>query len=581
MEQIKINTIEELYNDENIKYWRRLFNINTRGLSNVDAREINLSKFPSENIKDIINCNLENTEFKIYLNDDFCITDSNIIGAHFIIDEKTNEKQHDFFNKTNVYLNNVMLDESQIKYLNTLYQSNDFQIHYDLNTILNNDGIVIDSSELLIVLKIFLSSIAPNGHIFKEKEMCDIVDKIEKAIVKDEIGNLKAVYDNIACQLSNYEKIGMFKDNFIQNITFENLEITEEIYDILKRFIIRNCNLKNITFKNSLNTMFKNYLHYFRTYNSIENTKMPNINYHSWQDIITNGINQTRPTRISSTPFTFMKNLYVELDRKCNAKCSFCRNDCMGKCEYNFENIINNLSNIFRDINNIFIGGGEPTINKEDLQKLLDICLSYVNTYIVSNGTASLDFYKNLEPKIYISRHHFDDNVNANIFGINKTKILSMNELSQLDNLTLSCTCINGGIDSVDKIIDYLQAASLCGVKNIVFSNLHDDASVNTFDSSYKNLNVKNDLFDEAINILKLQGFDYNYPVISSSGFKMYMLKNNLSRLRVAFKQYISKEELANLWLNAVKRTFDLSMAPDGTIYDNWAQDENKTKVLK
>lgn len=572
MEQKKINTIDEIYNDDNF--------IKFQALNNLDATKIDLSNFHA-NIKDVVNCNLENTGLKIFLTHEnntgfdsmIRIVDSNIIGTKFVSDEK---KQDNSTRKINVYLDNVMLDKEQIKYLNALYKNDNFQMYYDLNTILNNDGIVIDSLELLGLLTRFLDNAISRAPIFKEKEMYEIVDKIEKTIIKDEDGDLKTIYDNIVNQLSNYEKIIMFRNSNIQNVTFENLEINEKVYNILKTFTIRNCNLKNVTFTNSLNTMFHNdddFFHYVHSYNSVENTKMPNINYNSWQDI--------KSRRISSTPFTFMKNLYVELDRKCNTKCSFCRNDCMEKCKYKFKNIMNNLNRIVGGINNIFIGGGEPTVNKKDLYNLLDIYRYSRNIYTVSNGTATLDFYKKLDSKIYISRHHFDDKINADIFGINKKKILSMDDLSQLYDLTLTCTCINGSIDSVDKIIEYLQEAESYSIRNIVFSNLHDDASVNTFDSSYKNLNVKNDLFDEAINILKLQGFDYNYPVISSGGYKMYMLKNNLSRLRVAFKQYISKEELANLWLNAVKRTFDLSMAPDGTIYDNWAQDENKTKVLK
>lgn len=568
MERIKISSIDEIFNDKNF--------IEYNSFSNLDAAKVDLSNFHNR-IRNIFDCNLENTGLKIFLtheNDSgfdsiIRIVNSNIIGAKFVSDEK----KHNNSNKIiNLYLNNVILDETQIKYLNALYKSDSFQIYYDLNTILNNDGIVIDSLELLGLLKNFLISFVPNNHIFNVKELHDIANKIEKIISKDEVGDLKGIYDNIANQLSDYEKIVMFRNLGIHNITFENLEVNEEMYYILRKFNIQKCNLKNVTFKNSLNSMFYDDYNYYHAYNSVENASMPNINYNNWQDITSR--------RISSTPFTFKKNLYLELGRKCNAKCSFCRNDCMAKSKYKFKDIMNNLRNIIDSIDNIFIGGGEPTINKKDLQKLL-YAYRRRNIYTVSNGTATLDFYKDLESSIYISRHHFDDNINADIFGINKKKILSMEDLSQLDNLTLTCTCINGGIDSVDKIIGYLQEADLCGIRNIVFSNLHDDASVSTFDSSYKNLNVKKGLFDEAIALLKLQGFDYNYPVISSGGYKMYMLKNNLSRLRIAFKQYLSKEELENLWPSAVKRTFDLSMAPDGSIYENWAQDGHRAKILK
>ncbi len=570
MEQIKINSIEQLKNNENYVYYDKF--------ENIDARGIDLSNFPSNNIEDIENCNLENTGLKIFLNDnsneyfkEVAIADSNIIGTQFVRDE---QQQDNSIKQINIYLHNVILDKNQIQYLNDLYQKKDIKIYYDLNTILNNDEIVIDSFYLMRLLRNFLHDTA-NTTVFKEDDLHNIVEKIEKVILKDKVGDLKAIYDNIAEQLSDCEKLIMFRDLIIQNATFKNLEVNEEMYNILRKFDIKKCNLENVVFKNSLNSMFyENYDNSYHGYNSVENTKMPNINYDNWRDI--------KYKRINRTPFTFRTNLYLELGRCCNAKCFFCRNGCMEKCKYSFKNIINTLNQIIDNIDSIFIGGGEPTINKKDLQKLLDIYLYQgKDIYTVSNGSATLEFYKNLESSIYISRHHFDDNINADIFGLHKKKILSMDDLAKLHNLTLTCTCINGGIDSVDKIIQYLQTADLCGVRNIVFSNLHDDASVNTFDSSYKNLNVKKDLFDEAIDVLKRQGFYYNYPIVSSGGYKMYMLRHNILRPKIAFKQYLSKEELENLWLSAVKRTFDLSIAPDGSLYENWAQDGHKVKILK
>ncbi len=462
------------------------------------------------------------------------------------------------------------MDKAQIQYLNSLYKNDDFQIRYDLKTILNNDGLMFDSIKLLWLLK----NMIPNSNIFQEKDLHDIVETIDKTILKDTVGDLKTIYDNISNQLSDYQKFNMFKNLIIQNVTFSDLEINDDMYYILRAFDIKGCNLKNVTFKNSpISLFFENYT-YDHRYNSIENTTMPNINYNNWQDITSK--------RISRTPFTFKKNLYLELDRRCNAKCAFCRNDCMEKCKYKFEDIVDNLNEIFNNIDSIFIGGGEPTINKKDLQKLLDIYrYKGKDISIVSNGSATLDFYRNLHSSIYISRHHFDDKINADIFGISEKRILSMDDLAQLFYSTLTCTCIKGGIDSVDKIIEYLQIANSFNIKNIVFSNLHDDASVNTFDSAYQDLNVKKELFDETISILEQQGFYYNHPVISSGGYKMYILNHQFSRMKVAFKQYMSKEELENLWPSAVKRTFDLSMAPDGSIYENWAQNGHKVKVLK
>lgn len=240
MEQIKINSIEQLKNNENYADCDKL--------ENIDARGIDLSNFPSNNIEDIENCNLENTGLKIFLNNnsneyfkELAIADSNIIGTQFVRDE---QRQDNSIEKISVHLNNVILDKNQIQDLNALYQKKDIKIYYDLNTILNNDGIVIDSFDLMRLLRNFLHDIT-NTTIFKEDDLHNKVEKIEKVILKDKAGDLKAIYDNIAEQLSDYEKFIMFKTWIIQNVTFKNLEVNEEMYNILRKFDIKNCNLKN------------------------------------------------------------------------------------------------------------------------------------------------------------------------------------------------------------------------------------------------------------------------------------------------------------------------------------------------
>ena len=194
MAQIKIKSIEQIKQDKNY--------VESNSLKNIDAKGIDLTDFPSESIKEIKNCNLENTGLKIFLtceddnelDPEIKIIDSNIIGAKFVHSEK---KQNDPIEKIWIYLNNVILDKAQIQYLNSLYKNDDFQIRYDLKTILNNDGLMFDSIKLLWLLK----NMIPNSKIFKEKDLHDIVETIDKIILKDTVGDLKTIYDNISNQL--------------------------------------------------------------------------------------------------------------------------------------------------------------------------------------------------------------------------------------------------------------------------------------------------------------------------------------------------------------------------------------------
>lgn len=114
---------------------------------------------------------------------------------------------------------------------------------------------------------------------------------------------------------------------------------------------------------------------------------------------------------------------------------------------------------------------------------------------------------------------------------------------------------------------------------NVMFCNLMDDASVN-MDLTYNNdMRVDDAIFDEVISFLQKQGFNYNHEVISTAGYKLYILKGKYNNDRnIIFKKYISKKELDEKWPTAIKRTFDLSIAPNGSIYENWSQLEPKTK---
>ncbi len=86
--QIKIKSIEQIKQDKNY--------VESNILKNIDAKGIDLTDFPSESIKEIKNCNLENTGLKIFLtceddnelDPEIKIIDSNIIGAKFVHSEK-------------------------------------------------------------------------------------------------------------------------------------------------------------------------------------------------------------------------------------------------------------------------------------------------------------------------------------------------------------------------------------------------------------------------------------------------------------------------------------------------------------
>ena len=157
-----------------------------------------------------------------------------------------------------------------------------------------------------------------------------------------------------------------------------------------------------------------------------------------------------------------MNKVYLELSRTCNANCTFCRNKTFSKCEYNFDNIKNTLDMIKNYINAVVIGGGEPTLRLDDV-KFLRECFNNIDFHMFTNGSnVSIidDDYIMDNFKINLSRHAVDDYENARIFGLDVSRMMSSKDIERLNlrngNVTLNATCFKGGLDTFDKIINYI-----------------------------------------------------------------------------------------------------------------------------
>lgn len=175
-------------------------------------------------------------------------------------------------------------------------------------------------------------------------------------------------------------------------------------------------------------------------------------------------------------------NCYLEMSSDCNCSCSFCRNQFFESKNYDFKNILSNLSLILPYLKEINIGGGEPTLRMNDLISLKKtltyitklryitnyeilkamennhiICsihnylgvmseilksrnniynksLKRINFVVFSNGTSSLENYEKLIDEgfsLVFSRHHYDDIKNKEIFNAS-TDILNGNEIGSL-----------------------------------------------------------------------------------------------------------------------------------------------------
>lgn len=558
---------EEFIND--IKDLNDYYAFRDRDLSNIDLSNLVLGS------SDIYmeNCDLSNTNIRMNFNSYNKFINCDLRSCKFNIDDK------DLFKYNAFSFYSCILDKEQIEYLNRICKKDNTKFYYNLDTILNNDGIYINSCDLLRLIYDYLRRNKYDRKIFSEEELKEVVDFIELCISKDS-GCLKKIYDILKEQMNPYDIIDMFAKKIIRDKKISNLVFDKDMYKLFKEFNIIRCDLDNIVYdvdsEELLDSDFNLKTH---IYNNVSNISFPNFTVDDYLYV--------RDNRLNMTPYTFRKNLYLELGRQCNGKCKFCRNNCFEDSKYNYDAIVNNLKKIIKDLDSVVIGGGEPTLKKELVEFLKEFTSDIKKIYLFSNGSKSNEYYVDLLDKtknvdymgMYISRHSYDDKENAMILGIDEDKLLLPKEYSKFQNFTMSCTCFKGGMDSLKKIIEYLNFARDNYVENVLLCNLQDDTSVQMVENLNEGLNIDDSLFDNVIDYLKRQNFKMEIPIVSTGGYILYILKRE--GFTVTLKKYLKQEEFIKLWPKAIKRTFDFSMAPSGDIYSNWSEVGEKVKELR
>lgn len=178
-------------------------------------------------------------------------------------------------------------------------------------------------------------------------------------------------------------------------------------------------------------------------------------------------------------------NLILQFEG-CNAICDYCELYNIGrKFDFDkFNKIIDELNDKIQ-INKLSFVGGEPTLQYDTFKKVLEISKEKLKpnlTVLNTNGYRLSDVFEDnlfeYFDSISISRHHYDDDINDEIF---KVKTISSDEIRRLQSLTtnknqisLSCNLIKNYIEDEDSIIKYLEYIDSLGIKNTGFVNLMD-----------------------------------------------------------------------------------------------------------
>lgn len=177
-------------------------------------------------------------------------------------------------------------------------------------------------------------------------------------------------------------------------------------------------------------------------------------------------------------------NLYIRITNTCNARCKF--------CEYHGKEAKFSLSRLERALKQlkehdiiykIQITGGEPTLDKDRLSEVISLVRQYLYKDkhfigINSNGydlSAILDIKDTID-NIAISRHHYDDTINRDIFGTDK--VPTTEELTQFikdmtpEKVHFSCNLMRSYIGNIDEIKRYLDYCIKIGCIDVGFVTL-------------------------------------------------------------------------------------------------------------
>lgn len=421
----------------------------------------------------------------------------------------------------------------------------------------------------------------------KDYELYDkIIDKALKEDKKRE-GFLYKFYNLLDNgRFSIIDKIYFFK-GIVLDKEYAEIDFTNIPYFLFTKIIFQNCKFEQITFPKKIldidgqvtiidvssGQVFKDKKN---TYSIIPYIVVPGLNMSSWRKRLF--------SRMGSTCFTIRTDLYLELGRTCNAHCFFCRNQFLEPCQYDREAIIEGLNylNNYR-ISSIVIGGGEPTLMKEELKLIFPKSRDNYKHYISTNGICDLQSLLEIGDhyNINLSRHAIEDEENNKIFGKNTIGIEEIRYLFDAKysrNSTLVATCIKGGLDTVESLDKYIELSDYVNANRVLFQTLHED--LNCKETIERKIDER--IFYEVIKKLKEEGYHGGeIPIYSTGNYKMILLKSPDKNKTIAFKFYITQNELEKEWYHAAKRTFDLSMAPNGDIYENWNQTSEPILIKK
>ncbi len=171
-------------------------------------------------------------------------------------------------------------------------------------------------------------------------------------------------------------------------------------------------------------------------------------------------------------------NLYLRT-KNCNSRCAFCtyHSDAAKWNEKRYIEVLKELTPKI-EIRKIAISGGEPTLYWENFKAMSLIGQEYCPHAELSLNTDGLRWERLFSDPIYkdfdfiqLSRHHFDDSVNNEIFKTTTPTSEMITEAAKIQThehqIQFRCNLIQGYIDNKEKVFQYLDWMNSLGVNDV------------------------------------------------------------------------------------------------------------------
>ena len=199
-----------------------------------------------------------------------------------------------------------------------------------------------------------------------------------------------------------------------------------------------------------------------------------------------------------------MRTLYIEVNNVCNASCSFgCSRSTNSPVNYvDISRLYPVLETLIgaECIDKVAITGGEPTL-LHNFNELLE-CLSVFKPNLkhvsfTTNGSTLPKRIGLLDHScidyLNVSRHHFDDNVNDTIFGLQTITGTMLSDIMDMSRLPLRLNCtITENLYEKEDVLRYIDHGYCMGASSILFRKNYNGNESFPFPIELKGKKVSN-----------------------------------------------------------------------------------------